>query len=170
MHRLRWLRILIGCLLSKKPKDPRAPVTCTFWITPLDVEFASAYSHTFFSFQALGRWKHIIYNFPVKQFIREMWSPYAYAEIIRFQRAIKLFSKVDVVTTLFYWDDKMVYYEHRIIVKGELASRGFSRGAMWSKQGRINPHDFVNVGPYKGDIPEVVVNWCKTDDAINEKI
>jgi len=168
MHRFRELCILIGCLFSGKSKDPLAPETCTFWITPFDVEFASAYSHTFLSFQALGRLKHIIKNLPMKRLVREMWSPYTYAEIIRFQRAMKLFSKVHVITRFYYWDDKMVYYEHRIIVNGELAARGFSRGAMWSSKGRVNPYDFLNVGPYRGDIPEVVVNWCRTDDAIKE--
>ena len=168
MHRFRWLCIVIGCLFSGKSKDPLAPETCTFWITPLDVEFASAYSHTFFSFQALGRWKHIIKNFPMKRLIRERWSPYTYAEIIRYQRAMKLFSKVQVITRFYYWDDKMVYYEHRLIVNGELAARGFSRGAMYSSKGRVSPYDFIDIGPYKGDIPDVVVNWCKTDDAIKE--
>jgi hypothetical protein len=170
MHRFRWLCMIIGCLFSGKSKDPLAPVSSIFWITPFDVEFASAYSHTFFSFQALGRWKYTIKNFPMRRFFREKWSPYTYAEIIRFQRTMKLFSKVQSITRVYYWDEKMVYFEHKLLVNSELVARGFSRGAYHNSKGRINPYDFINLGPYKGDIPDVVVDWCKTDNAIKEEI
>lgn len=172
MHRLRWLRLLVAYLLDpNKTHDPRDPVTIHVRITPFDVELLRAFSHTFLSLAALGRWQLSFYSLEWRGALRDQWGPFTYSETIRYRRALKLFAKVAIETRPLYWDAKMIYLEHRMISEGEVCAVGLSRGAFFGKKGRVSTFDALRgLPPFEGEIPEAIKQWIASDELLDRRI
>ncbi|MDJ0926845.1 MAG: thioesterase family protein [Gammaproteobacteria bacterium] len=161
MHKIRLLKILLQYLFGKRPSDPLRPVTCQFLITPLDVELTRAASHSYAMFANLGRWCWSFQNIDWNGLLKERWVPLTHSELIHYRRAIKLFTTVEVATTLIWWDDKMAYFEHRISQGETVFAVIYSRGTFFKGRERIPPMQCVVdlVGIQPPDQPAIVDFW-----------
>lgn len=139
MHKLRQLKLLLLYLLSRQPRDPLRPVVCRFWISPFDVELTRAASHSYLSFAGLGRWCWSFHNINWQAFVRDRWAPLTQSELVYYRRAAKIFTTVEVTTTLIWWDDKMCYLEHRLTQGEKLSAIVFARGTFFAGKERISP-------------------------------
>lgn len=140
MYHIRLAWLMIAQLFGTRRRDPMRSVVRRFWVTPFDVELTMASSYSYFSFAALGRWAFFLDNGDLRGIFREGWAPMTHSEIIRFQKAASIFSPVTVATKVIWWDEKMMYLEHRMSVRGDLCAVGFSRGAFYKKRERVPPY------------------------------
>jgi acyl-CoA thioesterase FadM len=163
LHAFRIVRLLSQSMLARRPKDVFAPVIANFRVLPSDVEFSRASSHTYLAFAALGRWQTSFCNADMRRGFRERWVPLTHSEIIHYKRAVKLFSVVSVTTTLLWWDEKMLWFEHRMTQGNTLCAVSNSRGTFYRGKERIPPTVCVPGLPNVPPIPEpsIVTNWEK---------
>lgn len=137
MHKLRLLKILFLYLLARPPRDLLRPVVCRFWITPFDVELTHAVSHAYLAFAGLGRWCWNFHNIDWRGLLKERWTPFTHSELVYYRRAARLFSTIEMTTTLIWWDDKMAYFEHRLTQGDAVSAIVYSRGACYAGKQRI---------------------------------
>ena len=137
MHKLRLLKILLLYLLNRQPRDLLRPVVCRFWITPFDVELTRAVSHSYLAFAGLGRWCWNFHNINWQRLLRERWTPLTHSELVYYRRTAKLFSMIEMTTTLIWWDEKMAYFEHRLTQGEQVSAIVYSRGACFAGRERI---------------------------------
>ena len=155
--KIRLLRILLICLFRKSDQDVTQPVETTFRITPFDLELSVTAASSYGMLRLLSSWDFVLKKCSLRQFILEGKTSFAYSETIRFVKATKLFDLVKVITLPIYWDEKMVYLQHKYYVRDELKAIAITRAAAWGKDGRIAPKDLLpNLGDYDGPIPEAV--------------
>ncbi len=127
MHKLRQIKLLLLYLFDKRQRDPLQTVVCRFWITPFDVELRHTVSHAYLAFAGLGRWFWSFNNINWSGLLNG-WAPFTHSELVHYRRAAKLFTTVEVGTTLIWWDDKMAYLEHRLTQGDKLSAIVYSRG------------------------------------------
>jgi len=144
MHRFRLLIILLRYLFSRKKRGPLEEFSLSFRVSPFDVEISRQYTHIYFSMMALARWHCTLHLIKWKRAFREKWSPLTYSEHCRYIRALKLFDSVTVRTKFIYWNEKMVYFEHKFERSGELVAIGHSRGALYGHKGFVSPLDSLH--------------------------
>ena len=143
MHKLRQLKLLVLYLISKKARDPLQPVVARYLITPFDVDATRALSHAYVGFAGLGRWQYSFHNINWKKLFSEKLVPLTQTEIVRYRRAAKLFTTVEVVTTLIWWDEKMAYFEHRIMHGSAISAIVYSTGTFFSGKERLPPNQYI---------------------------
>lgn len=172
MHKLRLLRLLLLYLLERPPRDALRPVVCRFWITPFDVELTRAVSHAYMAFAGLGRWSWNFHNTNWKRLLRERWTPLTHSELVFYRRAAKLFSTVEVTTTLIWWDDRMAYFEHRLTQGEQVSAVVYSRGAAFAGRVRV-PMSECAVGlPASPPMarPGVLDLWSAADSQFQDNV
>lgn len=170
MHKLRWLRVLFLYLLARPPRDLLRPVTCRFWITPFDVELTSTVSHAYMAFAGLGRWCWNFHNIDWRGMLRHRWTPLTHSELVRYRRAARIFSTIEVTTTLIWWDDKMAYFEHRLTQHGAVSAVVYSRGACYAGKQRVPLHECAIGAPIAPPMakPGIVDVWAAADEHLKQ--
>jgi hypothetical protein len=153
MHRLRVLRLLLLALFDRSARDPLRPVTFRLLITPFDVELTRAASHSYAAFAGLGRWAWSFRNIDWNGLLRERWVPLTQSELTQYRRACRIFTFVDVTTTVLWWDEKMAYFEHRITQGDTVSAIVFSRGAFFKGKERVPAERLVKGLPAVPPMP-----------------
>jgi hypothetical protein len=172
MHKLRLLKILLLYLINRQPTDPFRPLVCRFWITPFDVELTRAVSHSYLAFAGLGRWCWNFHNVNWKLLLRERWTPLTHSELVFYRRAAKLFSTIEMTTTLIWWDDKMAYFEHRLMQGDQVSAVVYSRGALFAGRERI-PLSQCTVGTLAAPPmprPDIIGIWSAADSQFKQSV
>ncbi|MBI3789398.1 MAG: thioesterase family protein [Gemmatimonadetes bacterium] len=160
MHKLRLFRLILSALLDRSPRDPFAPRTFRVRVTPFDVEFTRAVSHAYLAWCGLGRWYLLFHNVDWRQLLRERWIPLTHSEVIQYKRAARWFSRVEVTTRAIWWDDKMLYFEHRLTEGDALAALCYSRGALYRGRQRLSASETMPGLPAQPPFPRpAIVDW-----------
>jgi hypothetical protein len=139
MHKFRQLKLLLLFLFDRRPRDPLQPVVCRFLVTPLDAELTRAASQAYLAFAGLARWYYVFLNVDWRGLLRERWVPLTHSEMIQYRRAATLFSTIEVTTKIIWWNEKMVYFEHRFMQADMLSAISFSRGTFYRGRQRLDP-------------------------------
>lgn len=170
MHKLRWFKLLVLYLFDRSPRDVLRPVTCRFWITPFDVELTSAVSHAYMAFAGLGRWCWNFHNIDWRGMLRYRWVPLTHSELVRYRRAARLFSTIEVTTTLIWWDEKMGYFEHRITQGRTESAIVYSRGACFAGKERVPLHACAIGAPTVPPMtrPAIIDLWSAADEMLKQ--
>jgi acyl-CoA thioesterase FadM len=156
LHKLRWLVLVCTYLFrTNKKLPPTSPVEVTFRVLPSDVEWTRLYSHSYFSFMALGRWEFILRTIDLKRAFKEKWSALSAVETIVYKKSVRLFSKVTVKTTMVDWDEKWLYFHQDFFCNEEHVARGLIRGLFRGANGNIKPTDSFSK-PLDGSPPRVL--------------
>lgn len=161
LNKLRQARVLGAFLLHRGARDPLAPVTCGVWVTPFDVDLVRASSYAYLGFAWVGRWAWSFHNIDWRGLLRERWAPLTHTELVHYRRAASLFQRLEVTTTLTWWDDKMACLEHRITRGDEVSAVVHARGTFFRGRTRIPPTQCVvglpPVPPFEK--PPIVTLW-----------
>ena len=161
MHKFRLLKLILRALLSRSAPDPIAARSFRVWVTPFDVEVTRAASHVYFAWAGLGRWCMVLHNVSWRRMLAEGWVPLTHSEMIQFKRAARLFSVVTVTTRAVWWDEKMLYFEHRMTQGETVMAVSYSRGALYRGKERVAPASTMPgmpaVPPF--EMPAVVAWW-----------
>lgn len=132
--------------------------------TLTDIDWAGHINNgMYFSIFDLGRFD-LMFRSGVWQKIRQnKWVPVVQAETITFRKSVKLGTRFTQETLLLGADEKCIYFEQRIVVKGEIYARGYVATRMVSKKGPVpNAQIFAAAGvtpPAAGQIPAWMTQW-----------
>ncbi len=163
MHKFRLLKIILQALFSRSAPDALAPRSFRVLVTPFDVELTRAASHSYFAWAGLGRWCMVLHNVSWLTVVRERWIPLTHSEMMQFKRAARLFSVVTVTTRAVWWDEKLLYFEHRMTQGETVNAVCYSRGALYRGKERIAPASTMPglpaVPPFEK--PAVVTWWSE---------
>jgi acyl-CoA thioesterase FadM len=161
MHKLRQLKLLIRAVSEASPSDPLRPIVRRFRVMPSDVELTRLVNHAYVALAGLGRWAWCFQNIHWKGLFKERWVPFTQSELVHYRRAIKIFTMVDVTTTLIWWDEKMAYLEHRITQGDTVSALVFARGTFFKGKDRLAPNRCIAGLPTVPPMsqPAVVEYW-----------
>ena len=165
MYKFRLFKLLLAYLMGKRQDDLRVPVNVRLRVTPFEAELTHASSYSYMAYAALGRWSWNLACMDLGRMWRERWTPFTHSELVYYRRALSVFDRVELSTTLIWWDEKMAWFEHRISHEGQLAAIVYSRGAFYS-QGKRVPLGMDRHGrpvPLPDSKPAIVDAWTATD-------
>lgn len=147
MYRLRFLKIIIKCLLSST-RDLLDDFKVSFIALPfIDTDFLRLFTHTYSSYMALCRW-NFVFNSKLRNVaFKKAWAPVTTSEVITYYKSIKAFELVVVETKLLYWNSKRFYLVQNFLVKGQLRAQCYVEGLIRGPNGTLEPPDvFKNLG------------------------
>ena len=92
----------------------------------------------YFSFMDLGRVDVMLKTALRHGFFKERWGPMIGTSFIRFRRALPPFTKFQLVSDIVDHDEKWIYMEQRIEVKGELYAVAYFKGLFRAPDGNVS--------------------------------
>ncbi|WP_141366131.1 acyl-CoA thioesterase [Glutamicibacter uratoxydans] len=159
-------RVLMVYLRSKKA--PRLSMfdtgSLTMRATLTDVDFAMHINNgMYFSIFDLGRFD-LMFRSGVWDVMRKnKWTPVVQTETITFRKSVELGKKFSQETRLLGMDEKCIYFEQRIVVKGEIYARAYIATRMTSRKGAVSNEEIMKaVGlevPKDRVVPQWLLDW-----------
>jgi acyl-CoA thioesterase FadM len=104
--------------------------------------------------------------------LKRGWIPAMGGNIISYRKQLKLFEKYSVSYKVCGWSEKWTFFEYEFRnTKGELVTRGYSKGAFWGRSGLI-PIDVIetelNLIRPENKTPDAVEKWIEADAELNK--
>jgi acyl-CoA thioesterase FadM len=152
MHYL--LRTIFNLILSNR----RTPLS--MWDTsvlslrawPMDVDIAVHINNgVYFTLFDMGRFDLLMRAGVFQETRRRKYTPVVAAETISFRKSLNLGQKFEMHTRLLGSDDKAIYFEQRMVVKGEIYARAYICTRMVSPDGPVPVEELLELG---GPVPE----------------
>ena len=126
-----------------------------FRCLPTDLDFNMHMTNSrYASFGDLSRVNFMIRNGAWKRFREAGLLPVLGSATFRYRRAINLFQKFAVTTSVLTWDDRWIYLLHKYLVKDEVAALAVVKVAFVTKAGRSPIEQIVELMGYTGTRPE----------------
>jgi acyl-CoA thioesterase FadM len=120
----------------------------------------------YFSIFDLGRIDLILRSGMYARFTQRGWYAVVTAETGSFRRELKPFRRFDLETRVIGWDERHLYFEHRIVSGGRLATSAVVQLRFLSRSGeRIEPGQVMALmpdEPTRPDLPTWVADWGKS--------
>ena len=88
------------------------------------------------------------------------------AETISFRKSLKLGHRYHVDTCLIGVDGRTVFFEHRIVVDGEIFARAYVGTRLTAKTGTITREDMIEVfgaPPEDLELPDWLIEWSRNN-------
>jgi acyl-CoA thioesterase FadM len=127
----------------------------TFRCLPTDLDFNMHMTNSrYASFGDLSRVNFMIRNGAWKRLRAAGLLPVLGSGTYRYRRAINLFQKFTVTTSVLTWDEKYIYLLHKFLTEGDLAAVGVMKAAFVSRSGRAPIEQIVALMGYTGPKPE----------------
>ncbi|MEU5836989.1 MULTISPECIES: acyl-CoA thioesterase [Actinomycetes] len=164
MHMI--FRILMVYLNSKKASKLSMFDTSSVGMraTLTDIDFAGHINNgMYFSIFDLGRFDLMFRSGVWDIMSRNKWVPVVQTETITFRKSVRLGTKFSQETRLIGMDDKCIFFEQRIVVKGEIYARAYVATRMTSTKGAVSNEEILAaVGlelPADMVLPEWLHQW-----------
>ena len=155
-------RILMVYLRSKKASRLSMFDTSSVEMraTLTDIDFAGHINNgMYFSIFDLGRFD-LMFRSGVWDIMRKnKWTPVVQTETITFRKSVKFGRKFSQETKLLGLDDKCIYFEQRIVVKGEIYARAYIATRMTSRKGAVSNAEILNAVGLEVPADRVVPQW-----------
>ena len=141
MYGLRFLRVMLTSLLSKK-RSLSEDFILKFWAVPLlDTDVALLFTQTYGQYMGLARW-NLLFNSEFRTAaLKRGWVPVTTKETIKYKRSIRAFDKVSLVTKIVHWNDRRFYMEQAFYVKGEQRAVAYVEGLVKGPKGHLKPSE-----------------------------
>lgn len=141
MYRFRFIFIIIKCYFSR-PQDILSKFNLHFRAIPFfDTDLTRLFTQTYSSLTGLGRWDYVFSSQFKKAAMESRWIPVTTAETITFNRSIKAWEKINLVTEIVCWDEKCFFVKQTFLVRGEERAVAISEGIVRSPKGHLRPPD-----------------------------
>lgn len=138
--------------------------------TLTDIDFAGHINNgMYFSIFDLGRFDLMFRSGTWDVMRKNKWTPVVQSEMITFRKSVKLGAKFTQETRVLGLDEKCIYFEQHILVKGEIYARAFIATRMTSKKGPVSNEkilEAMNLSiPEDRVVPEWITRW-REDNAL----
>lgn len=159
---LRNILTVLAALFKYGAENPLSPVIARFRITPLDTGISKLKSDKFLHLVESAQIDFFIRTSLIGIFIRRGYGFVNISQIVKFSKPVKVFSHVEVVSQIIYWDARCVYFEHLLMVDRERHACVLVKTKF--KQGRKTVEPARLIGACNKDKPQYLNDW---DDLIN---
>ncbi|WP_460955600.1 acyl-CoA thioesterase [Parasphingorhabdus pacifica] len=120
----------------------------------------------YFSIFDLGRIDLMLRSGLYKRMRKRGWFAVVTAETGSFRRELKPFRRFELDSRVIGWDDRHLYFEHRVFSGGRLATNAVIQLRFLANNGeRPTPEEVVGLLPDTPDRPELpnwVTDWAKS--------
>jgi acyl-CoA thioesterase FadM len=161
MYRLRFLRIMLGCLISRT-----RPLLDTFEVSFVAIPFVDTdvtrlFTHAYSAYMALARWHYVFHSEFRNGALRHGWAPVTTAEMIDYKRSIKAFERVKVTSRLIGWNENRFFLEHTFTVRGETRAVCFVEGSLRGPKSVLKPAEAFAAMGAVAESPPLPDPWRK---------
>ena len=101
--------------------------------------------------------------------VRRRAQPLVARSALRHFKPVPAFGKARLETTLVAWDEKWLFFEHRIFYKEELAAHGMVKALIAGRQGPIPSAETLAWAGHTGASPKIPVAfkaWVDSEQAL----
>jgi len=142
----RWIRFLILFIMSQFRKrinwDEESSLNFRVWITDADLSLMN--NSVMIMMTELGRIDLILRTGFLKYAKRNgLYLPLASISV-QFIRPLKRFQNFQLITQLIYWDNKWIYFSHRITSKGKTIAVALAKTTVKKGKERIPFETIIN--------------------------
>lgn len=162
---MHFMRMLLQLLKSRRRPAQGIWETNSLPLRVLPSEidiFMHVNNGAYFSIMDLSRLDMMVRSGVWKAMRSRNWSGVVSSETISFRKSLKLGQRYSVESTIAGYDDRAVYFEHRIVVEGEIYARAFIATRLISENGTVTSDELVEVfGPPPPDVelPDWLHDW-----------
>lgn len=140
----RLILITLKSLLSPISRDPHFKSRLSFRVMPTDCDPNLHMTNArYLSFMDLGRVDMLFRTNLREAFWKKRWGPMIGSSFIRYRRGLPPFTRFELITDLIDHDEKWVYMEQRIEVKGELYAVAYFKGLFRNRNGNVTPQEVM---------------------------
>ncbi|GGP24827.1 acyl-CoA thioesterase [Silvimonas amylolytica] len=159
--RLLWL-MLFG--RHRSPCNTLGPCRTPFRVYPNDLDvFRHVNNGRYFTMLDLARVDLMQRSGLADKVAAAGWFPVVAMETMHFRKALKLWQRFEVQTTVVGWDEKSIYLEHRIERNGETMGIAYIRARFLRKTGgSVTTQELMALGGIPHDsppLPDWLSNW-----------
>ena len=131
--------------------------------TEIDI-FMHVNNGKYFSIMDLGRLDMLVRSGAWTAMRDRGWTGVVSAETISFRKSLKLGQRYSLETKVCGVDDRTVFFEHRIVVDGEIYTRAFVGTRVISKSGPLTRDDLIEAFGEPEKVPELpdwIHDWSR---------
>ncbi|MBI2771086.1 MAG: thioesterase family protein [Burkholderiales bacterium] len=154
---LRNLVTLVLALFQRGSVQPHGVATAWFRVTPLDTGLLTLKSDKYFQLAESAQVDFLIKAGLAGRMRAERCSFVNAAQMVRFARPVRLFSRVRVDTRVLYADGKCAWFSHAFSVAGVACAEVLVK--MKFKRGRETVPPELVLGAFRGARPASVLHW-----------
>jgi acyl-CoA thioesterase FadM len=169
---LRASRVL-GRAISgrRKPALRTSVLQMRIWPNDLDTN-AHVNNGRYLTLMDLGRFDLMTECGLVRTVLKNKWFPVAGGVMVRFERPLHIFEKIQLKSAIIGWDEKWLYFSHDIYTGEKRAARAFARGLFRTRGRSIPTHELLDAMDYQGktvDPPASVLTWLTADRLMSDE-
>lgn len=169
MHFL--LRTILHVFLSKRQPQlslwGRSSVKMRVW--PWDIDIAGHINNgVYFTLMDIGRFDLMVRSGMFDAMRKRGWQPVVSAETIAFRKSLTLFTRYSMESRIVGIDEKSIYFEQCMVVKGEIYARAYMATRLVTKAGPVSNEDILAITgqpPADLELPEWAEKW-RADTAL----
>lgn len=164
---LRLLVVLVRARLRGRC-SPLGPNGLPLRVRPGDLDpLGHMNNGVYFSIFDLGRIELMVRSGMWKRFRERGWYGVVTAETGNFRRELRPFRRFHLHTEVLGWDERHLYFQHRIVSGGRLCTSAVIQIRFLSRDGqRITPEDLLQTLPeapqQRPELPDWVHDWSKS--------
>ncbi|MDQ4500707.1 acyl-CoA thioesterase [Sinomonas sp. ASV322] len=132
-------------------------------VLPTDIDIAMHVNNgMYFSLMDLGRFDLMVRAGAWDRMRARGWSPVVNLETITFRKSLTLWQKYMIESRIIGVDERAIYFEQRIVARGEVYARAYVATRLVSSAGPVsNEEIFAEVGrpPAGLELPEFLHRW-----------
>ena len=163
-----FLRLVVVFLRSRLRgrARPLGPVRTPFRVRLSDLDpLGHVNNGVYFTLFDLGRVELMLRSGMYRRFNERGWYVVVAAETGTFRRELRPFRRFDLDTRILGWDERHLYFEHRVVSGGRTATSAVVQVRFLARDGeRIAPERVVDLlpnAPNRPQLPEWVAEWGK---------
>lgn len=135
-------------------------------VWPTDIDVAMHVNNgMYFSLMDLGRFDLMMRAGAWQKMRAKGWGPVVNAETITFRKSLQLWQKFTIESKIIGVDERAIYFEQRMVVKGEIYAQAFQATRLVGNGRPIaNEEIFAEIGEPPADLllPEWLHEWRAT--------
>ncbi len=162
-----WFRLLYTLLAApfRRRVDPLGPCRTAFRVWPTDLDALGHMTNSkYLAWLDLARLDLMLRSRLAGELRRRGWYPVVANQTIAYRRALNLFARVEVETSILGWDDRCLYLEQRFLAGGEVAAHAIVRGRFLKVGGgKVPVADLLTLAGAEADartLPAWVQDWA----------
>jgi acyl-CoA thioesterase FadM len=142
------------------------PCRTPFRVLPTDIDVLRHMNNgVYFSIFDLARIDLLSRSGLLAKLRKRGWYAVVAAETGSFRKSLELFQRFDVVTSVVGWDERHVYFEHRVLRHGRVTTSAVIQLRFLARSGeRLTPDQVMRLlpePPMRPELPEWIGRWGK---------
>ena len=166
---VRLLRVILLAWLGKR-RSLREPsrIFTHVWVNDLDLNIHMN-NGRYLTLMDMGRMDLMLRTGAMRLWFGRGWQPLVALSMCRHFKALKVFQRFELRTTVIGWDEKWVYFEQRFLRGDTLYALAVVKALMAGKEGPVPTQtlfkelNFHHEFPHSPALPDWVTTWLASE-------